>query len=124
MTEDKTKEFPTSTTGSGQLTPCEMIFEDNFIQINQEFRSDYKNYNLIPITANITILTCKPNLDRLDIQFINKDDHKKLESLGWVRKDVLKKDIEQIIYQLSNSGNRVLIPDMILKLLGDEDENK
>ena len=64
------------------------------------------------------------NGDELSNLFIHKDDHKKLESLGWVRKDVLKKDIEQIIYQLSNSGNRVLIPDMILKLLGDEDEGK
>jgi len=122
MTEDKTKEFPTSTTGSGQLTPCEMIFEDNFIQINQEFRSDYKNYNLIPITANITILTCKPNLDRLDIQFINKDDHKKLESLGWVRKDKVIDDIKCLMDTFPNEYELVI--KSILKLLGDEDEGK
>jgi len=57
------------------------------------------------------------NGDELSNLFIHKDDHKKLESLGWVRKDKVIDDIKCLMDTFPNEYELVI--KSILKLLGD-----
>jgi len=59
---------------------------------------------------------------KLDQTYIHKDDHKKLSELGWVKKSELIDDIKCLIKTFS--GDKQIIIDSIIKLLGDEDETK
>jgi len=101
----KEKEYPTATTGSGQLTPSEKQFNIINNQLNTK--------QVTPPTVSELLDMCeivwfnrvgepKCNygqfylLKEIDKLYIHKDDHKKLEELGWVRKDKLRDKLNNL----------------------------